>query len=103
MVIVIDIGRIIIVNSIPSTSNFQITNLTIIDTYQTVKEEASIHLVGMKIMIFWSALPDLNRSPVPDEAFVLLRELSRQCLEEIRRGRTATTRQLLSMLAEVRG
>ena len=51
----------------------------------------------------WSALPDLNRSPVPDEAFVLLRELSRQCLEEIQRGRTATTRQLLSMLAEVRG
>jgi len=54
-------------------------------------------------MIFWSTLPDLNRSPVSDEAFVLLRELSRQCLEEIRRGRTATTRQLLSMLAEVRG
>ena len=51
----------------------------------------------------WSALPDLNRSPVADEAFVLLRELSRQCLEEIQRGRTATTRQLLSMLAEVRG
>ena len=52
---------------------------------------------------YWSALPDLNRSPVSDEAFVLLRELSRQCLEEIQRGRTATTRQLLSMLAEVRG
>ena len=51
----------------------------------------------------WSALPDLNRSPVSDEAFALLRELSRQCLEEIRRGRTATTRQLRSMLAEVRG
>ena len=55
------------------------------------------------IVVFWSALPDLNRSPVPDEAFVLLRELSRQCLEEIQRGRTATTRQLLSMLTEVRG
>ena len=55
------------------------------------------------IVVFWSALPDLNRSPVSDEAFVLLRELSRQCLEEIQRGRTATTRQLLSMLAEVRG
>ena len=54
-------------------------------------------------MISWSALPDLNRSPVSDEAFVLLRELSRQCLEEIRGGRTATSRQLLSMLAEVRG
>jgi hypothetical protein len=53
--------------------------------------------------ILWSALPDLNRSPVPDEAFVLMRELSRLCLEEIQRGRTATTRQLLSMLAEVRG
>ena len=55
------------------------------------------------LMILWSALPDLNRSPVPDEAFVLLRELSRQCLGEIQRGRTATTSQLLSMLAEVRG
>ena len=55
------------------------------------------------IEVFWSALPDLNRSPVSDEAFVLLRELSRLCLEEIQRGRTATTRQLLSMLTEVRG
>ena len=55
------------------------------------------------IEVFWSALPDLNRSPVSDEAFVLLRELSRQCLEEIQRGKTVTARQLLSMLAEVRG
>ena len=49
----------------------------------------------------WSALPDLNRSPVSDEAFALLRELSRQCMEDIRRGRTAPARQLLSMLAGV--
>ena len=55
------------------------------------------------IEVFWSALPDLNRSPVSDEAVVLLRVVSRQCLEEIQRGRNATTRQLLSMLAEVRG
>ena len=40
-------------------------NYTTLDTSQTVKEEASIHLVGMKMMIFWSALPDLNRGP-PD-------------------------------------
>jgi len=53
------------------------------------------------IEIFWSALPDLNRSPVSEEAFVLLRELSRQCLEDIRKGRTATAKQLLSMLAGV--
>jgi hypothetical protein len=56
-------------------------------------------LIGM--VIFWSALPDLNRSPVSDEAFALLRELSRQCLEDIGRGRTATARQLLTMLAGV--
>ncbi len=53
------------------------------------------------MMIVWSALPDLNRSPVSDEAFALLRELSRQCMEDIRRGRTAPARQLLSMLAGV--
>ena len=49
----------------------------------------------------WSALPDLNRSPVSDETFVLLKELARQSLEDIRKGRTATARQLLSMLAGV--
>ncbi len=53
------------------------------------------------LVVFWSALPDLNRSPVSDEAFALLRELSRQCMEDIRRGRTAPARQLLSMLAGV--
>ena len=57
--------------------------------------------VSLGMMIFWSALPDLNRSPVSDEAFALLRELSRQCMEDIRRGRTAPARQLLSMLAGV--
>ena len=63
--------------------------------------EYSIFGTCIVLAAFWSALPDLNRSPVPDEAFVLLRELSRQCLEDIRKGRTATARQLLSMLAGV--
>ena len=53
------------------------------------------------IEVFWSALPDLNRSPVPDEAFVLLRELSRQCLEDIRKGKTGTVKQLLTLLSGV--
>jgi hypothetical protein len=60
-----------------------------------------LHLKLPNLMILWSALPDLNRSPVSDEAFALLRELSRQCMEDIRRGRTAPARQLLSMLAGV--
>ena len=53
------------------------------------------------IEVFWSALPDLNRSPVSDEAFALLRELAQQSLGDMRRGRTTTTRRLLSMLAGV--
>ena len=61
----------------------------------------SIYLAGTRMKVCWSALPDLNRSPVSDEAFTLLRELSRQCMEDIRRGRTAPARQLLSMLAGV--
>ena len=63
--------------------------------------ERSIPHAEMRIVTCWSALPDLNRSPVSDEAFALLRELSRQCMEDIRRGRTAPARQLLSMLAGV--
>jgi len=78
-----------------------------ISVYADLNSQNQIHIPSTKSVYCyddnWSALPDLNRSPVSDEAFVLLRELSRQCLEEIQRGRTATTRQLLSMLAEVRG
>ena len=55
-----------------------------------------LHLKLPNLMILWSALPDLNRSPVSDEAFVLLRELSQQCLEDIYKGITTTTKQLLT-------
>jgi len=46
--------------------------------------------------------PGLEPKCGGEEPFSLLRELSLQCLEDIRRGRTATARQLLSMLAGVR-
>ena len=45
--------------------------------------------------------PGLEPKSGCEESFSLLRELSQQCLEDIRKGRTATTRQLLSMLAGV--
>ena len=45
--------------------------------------------------------PGLEPKSGCEEPFSLLRELSQQCLEDIRKGRTATTRQLLSMLAGV--
>ena len=45
--------------------------------------------------------PGLEPKSGGEEPFSLLRELSIQCLEDIRKGRTATARQLLSMLAGV--
>ena len=47
--------------------------------------------------------PGLEPKSGGEEPFSLLRELSVQCLEDIRKGRTATARQLLSMLAGVGG
>ena len=54
------------------------------------------------MIIFWSALPDLEpkstrRAIHPTEGDIT------QCLEDIRKGKTATTKQLLSMLAGVGG
>ena len=46
----------------------------------------------------WSALPDLNRSPVVKGTFLLLKEISTQCLEDIRKGKTGTVKQLLTLL-----
>jgi len=43
--------------------------------------------------------PGLEPESGGEEAFSSLRELSLQCLEDIRKGRTAIARQLLSMLA----
>jgi|TARA_B100001094_G_scaffold287410_1_gene302935 hypothetical protein len=45
--------------------------------------------------------PGLEPGSGGEEPFSLLRELSLQCLEGIRKGRTATAMQLLSMLARV--
>jgi len=45
--------------------------------------------------------PGLEPKSGGEEPFSLLRELCLQCLEDIRKGRTATTRQLLSMLVGV--
>jgi len=45
--------------------------------------------------------PGLEPKSGGNEPFSLLRELSRQCLEDIRKGRTATARQLLYILAGV--
>ena len=52
-------------------------------------------------MIFWSALPDLNRSPAVRRFFLLLKEISTLCLEDIRKGKTGTVKQLLSLLSGV--
>jgi len=43
--------------------------------------------------------PGLEPKSGGEEPFSLLRELSEQCLKDIQKGRTATARQLLSMLA----
>ena len=43
--------------------------------------------------------PGLEPKSSGKEPFSLLRDLAKRCLEDIRKGRTATTRQLLSMLA----
>ena len=45
--------------------------------------------------------PGLEPKSGGEEPFSLLKELSQLCLEDIRKGRTATARQLLSMLAGV--
>jgi len=45
--------------------------------------------------------PGLEPKSSGEDPFSLLRELSLQCLEDIQKGRTATARQLLSMLAGV--
>ena len=45
--------------------------------------------------------PGLEPKSGCEEAFSLLRELSLRCLEDIRKGRTATARQLLCMIAGV--
>mgnify|MGYP006222632547 CR=1 FL=1 len=45
--------------------------------------------------------PGLEPKSGGEEPFSLLRELSLQCLNDMRRGRTATARQLLSLLAGV--
>ena len=45
--------------------------------------------------------PGLEPKSGGKEPFSLLRELSRQCLEDIRKGRTGTAMQLLSVLAGV--
>ena len=47
--------------------------------------------------------PGLEPKSGGEEPFSLLRELSLQCLENIRKGRTANAKQLLSMLAGVVG
>ena len=46
--------------------------------------------------------PGLEPKSSSKEPFSLLRDLAQRCLEDIRKGRTATTRQLLSMLAGAR-
>ena len=43
--------------------------------------------------------PGLEPRSGGEDPFSLLRELAQQCLEDIRKGRTATAKQLLSMLA----
>ena len=45
--------------------------------------------------------PGLEPKSGGEEPFSLLKELSQLCLEDIRKGRTATARKLLSMLAGV--
>ena len=51
---------------------------------------------------FWSALPDLNPKSSSKEPFLLLKEISTQCLEDIRKGKTGTVKQLLSLLSGVK-
>ena len=46
--------------------------------------------------------PGLEPKSGGREPFSLLRDLAQQCLDEINKGRTATTEQLLSMLAGAR-
>ena len=43
--------------------------------------------------------PGLEPKSSDEDPFSLLRDLSQQCLEDIRKGRTATAMHLLSMLA----
>ena len=45
--------------------------------------------------------PGLEPKSGGEEPFSLLRELSRLCLEDLRKGRNASARQLLSMLEGV--
>ena len=54
-----------------------------------------------KFLVFLVRAPGLEPKSGGEEPFSLLRELSVQCLEDIRKGRTATARELLSMLAGV--
>ena len=63
-------------------------------TRDTACSEGQLHIVVVRA-------PGLEPKSGGEEPFSLLRELSQQCLEDIRKGRTATTRQLLSMLAGV--
>jgi hypothetical protein len=52
-------------------------------------------------MSFLVRAPGLEPKSGITEPFLLLREMSFRCLEDIRRGRTGTARQLLTMLAGV--
>jgi len=45
--------------------------------------------------------PGLEPKSGSKEPFLLLREISTQCLEDIRKGKTGTVKQLLTLLSEV--
>ena len=52
--------------------------------------------------ILWFALPDLNRSPAVRRFILLLKEISTLYLEDIRKGKTGTVKQLLTLLSGVK-
>ena len=45
--------------------------------------------------------PGLEPKSSSKEPFLLLKEISKQCLEDIRKGKTGTVKQLLSLLSGV--
>ena len=46
--------------------------------------------------------PGLEPKSSSKEPFLLLREISTQCLEDIRKGKTGTVKQLLTLLSGVK-
>ena len=75
---------------------FCIFNLNILVSFRTILKFNFLNLY------FWVRAPGLEPKTCSKEIFLLLKEISTLYLEDIRKGKTGTVKQLLTLLSGVK-